>query len=263
MCDVVQNTLAVGEELPQVDMDHLHPPLKMLEIVSHWVEAFPTFLFPAQLLDQHITPKLPLINSSSSYQSLDFYSSHSPLVGLIQWCVISPLMIGLNLYGQKPHKGDPKSPSLKSPGIITDPFNNDNQSELLRKSPQPKDITVLMADLHANLLSLLLSGMYQPPPMQLIGKHGHLLSGNDMRDVVAALLGFKEKLLSSNEHSRAVLSSLGSWLEESVERLAQFLQILLSTGLLSMKQGMHYAVHTKYIIMSVWVIFNCHCTMQT
>lgn len=218
-------------------MDQLHPPLKMLQIVSHWVEEYPTFLFPAPLLDQHIMPKLPLLNSANSnYQSLDFYSSRSPLVGLIQWCVVSPLTMGLNLYGQqKSRKGDPKSPSLKSPGIITDPFNY--HPEVSSKSSQPKDFTTLMADLHANLLSLLLSGLYQPP-IQLMGKHGHLLTGNDMRDIISALLGIKEKLSSSSEQSRALLSSLDSWMDESVERLAQFLQILLSTGLLSMKQGM-------------------------
>lgn len=217
-------------------MDHLHPPLKMLQIVSHWVETYPMFLFPAPLLDQHIVPKLPLLNSSNSnYQILDFCSSRLPLVGLIQWCVISPLTMGLNLYGQqKSRKGDPKSPSLKSPGIITDPFNY--HPEEPNKSSQPKDFTTLMADLHANLLSLLLSGLYQPP-IQLMGKHGQLLTGNDVSDVVSALVGFKEKLSSSSEQSKAVLSSLGSWMDESVERLAQFLQSLLSTGLLSMKQG--------------------------
>ena len=221
-------------------MDHLHPPLKMLQIVSHWVEAYPAFLFPAPLLDQHIMPKLPLLNSSNSnYQSLDFYSSRLPLVGLIQWCVVSPLTMGFNLYGQqqKSRKGDPKSPSsLKSPGIVTDPFNY-HPEESSSKSSQPKDFTALMADLHANLLSLLLSGPYQPPPLQLMGKHGHLLTGNDMRDIVSALLGFKEKLSLSSEQSRTVHSSLGSWMDESVERLAQFLQILLSSGLLAMKQG--------------------------
>ena len=218
-------------------MDHLHPPLKILQIVSHWVEAYPTFLFPPPLLDQHIIPKLPLLNSANSnYQSLDFYSSRSPLVGLIQWCVISPLTMGLNLYGQqKPRKGDPRSPSLKSPGIITDPFNY-HPDVVASKSSHPKDFTTLMADLHANLLSLLLSGLYQPP-MQLMGKRGHILTGNDVRDIVSALLGFKEKLSSSSEQSRTVLSSLGSWMDESVERLAQFLQILLSTRLLSIKQG--------------------------
>ena len=58
-----------------------------------------------------------------------------------------------------------------------------------------------------------------------------------MRDIVSALLGFKEKLLLSSEQSRTMHSSLGSWMDESVERLAQFLQILLSSGLLAMKQG--------------------------
>ena len=219
-------------------MDHLHPPLKMLQIVSHWVEAYPNFLFPPPLLDQHVIPKLPLLNSANSnYQSLDFYSSISPLVGLIQWCVISPLTTGLNLYGQqKPRKGDPRSPSLKSPGIITDPFNYHPEEVVASKSSHPKDFTTLMADLHANLLSLLLSGLYQPP-IQLMGKRGHILTGNDVRDIVSALLGFKEKLSSSSEQSRTVLSSLGSLMDESVERLAQFLQILLSTRLLSIKQG--------------------------
>ena len=206
----------------------------MLQILSHWVENYPSFLFPAQLLDQHSTPKLPLINSNSSIQSLDFYSSRSPLVGLIQWCVISPLATGLNLYSQKSQKGGViKSPSLKSPNVV-DPFN---QQELSSKMSEPKDAATLMADLHANLLSLLLSSLQQLPP-HLAGKHGHLLTGNDMKSVLSALLGFKQKV-SATEHSRAVLSSLGSWMEESVERLAQFLQILLSTGLLSMKQGVY------------------------
>ena len=243
-----------GEALPQVDVDHLNPPLKMLEIVSHWVETYPTFLFPAQLLDQHATPKLPLLNSNSNHQSLDFYSSHSPLIGLIQWCVISPLTTGLNLYGQKSRKGDSKSPSLKSPGIITDPFSNPPTELSSKSSSEPKDATTMMADLHANLLSLLLSGTYQLP-IQLVGKHGHLLTGSDMRGVVSLLLGFKEKLASSSENSRTVMSSLESWLDESIERLAQFLQILLSTGLLSVKQGIECRTCTNCICL-IWRHFR-------
>ena len=216
-------------------MDHLHPPLKMLQIVCHWVEVYPSFLFPTQLLEQHNAPKLPLINSNSSSQALDFYSSRSPIVGLIQWCVITPLTAALNLYGQKPHL---KSPTLKSP---KSPFNN--QQGLSNKlSNQTKDAATLIAEIHANLLSLLLSGLQQPL-VQLTGKHTHLISNADMKDVVSALLGFREKL-SSLEQARGVSPSLlGSWMEESVERLAQFTQILLSAGLVSMKYGKSHFHH--------------------
>lgn len=236
--------IAVGDVKPsdsKVDRDHLHPPLNMLQTVSHWVETYPSFLFPGQLLDQHSTPKLPLINSSSSFQSLDFYSSRSPLVGLIQWCVITPLTSSLDLYGQqKSHKDDLKSPALKPPEASIDPVNVNSQRELSNKSSKAammKDVSLLVADLHANLLSLLLS-VSQQPPLQLTGMHGQLITGNDMRDVVSALMGFKQKL-SSLELSRTASSSIGSSLEESVERLAQFVQILLFTGLLSMKQGIY------------------------
>ena len=237
----------------EVDRDHLHPPLKMLQTVSHWVETYPSFLFPGQLLDQHSTPKLPLINSSSNFQSLDFYSSRSPLVGLIQWCVITPLTSSLDLYGQqKLHKDNLKSPALKSPEAFTDLVNVNSQREPSNKSSKAattKDVSMLVADLHANLLSLLLSGSQQPPPLQLTGMHGQLITGNDMRDIVSALTGFKQKL-SSLELPRTATSSIGSLLEESVERLAQFVQILLFTGLLSMKQG------------TCMMLWTCMCTQK-
>lgn len=228
----------VGEEPPEVSGDNLHPPLKMLQIVSHWVESCPSYLFPGQLLDQHNTTKLPLINSNSSYQSLDFYSSRSPLVGLIQWCIITPLTAALNLYGQKSHKDELlQSPRLKSPDFAFDPFNNstNNRTDQMaaKTVKSTRDVGSMVANLHAKLLSLILSG---PLPQLTGGKHSHLISGDDMRTVVSTLLSYKQKLLSV-ELSRTVMSSLVSWTEESVERLAQFLQILLSTSLLSMKHG--------------------------
>ena len=237
----------------------------MLQTVSHWVETYPSFLFPGQLLDQPSTPKLPLINSNSSFQSLDFYSSRSPLVGLIQWCVITPLTSTLNYYGQS-RKDDLiksptlKSPTFKSPEASTDPVSNvTNRQELSNRSPKPmtKDVSMLVADLHANLLSLLLSESQQPP-LQLTSKHGQLITGNDIRDVVSALTGFKQKLLSL-ELSRMAMSTIESWLEESVERLAQFLQILLFTGLLSMKQGMSLCMLTDcfHSILSCVLVHAC------
>ena len=247
---------AVDDDLPpEVNKDHLHPPLKMLHIVSHWVESCPLFLFPSQLLDQHNIPKLPLINSNSSIQSLDFYSSRLPLVGLIQWCIITPLSAALNIYGQKSHKDELKSPSLKSPQVTLDPFNISTNDclEVSNVSPQPpKDVATLVSNLHANLLSLLLSGLQQSPH-QLSGKHGPLVTVDDVRTIVSTLVSYREKV-SSGELSRAATSSLGCWMDESVERLAQFLQILLSTGLLSMKQGksvisckdvLHYTIYIK------------------
>ena len=225
------STRPVGEDRPpEVDIAHLHPPLKMLQIISHWIEVYPSFLFPSQLLDQHNTPKLPLINSNSSSQALDFYSSRSPIVGLIQWCVVSPLTASLNLYGQK---SNVKSPTLKSP---KDPFNN-QQGLLGSKATNQttKVAATMVAEIHANLLSLLLSGLQQPL-VQLTGNHSHLVTTSDVDNIVSALTGFREKL-STMDHSKGVATSLGSGMEESVERFAQFLQILLSTGLLSMSYG--------------------------
>lgn len=178
-------------------------------------------------MDQHTTTKLPLINSTSSHQQLDFYFSGSPLLGLIQWCTITPLTAGLNLYGKTSFKEDMKSPILKSPTV--------KMTLLTKSSSESKDASILLAEIHANLLSSILCGLQQTP-LQLTGKHSYLLNGNDLKSVASVLIDLKQKLLKS-ELTKSAVSAVTSWMEESVERLAQYLQVLLSTGLLSIKQG--------------------------
>ena len=110
------------------------------------------------------------------------------------------------------------------------------------------DMASLVAHLHASLLSVILSNSQS-------FQHGSLTSDH-IAVVVAALLGFschqpqqlvkRKRERKTGRREEAEDDSEGrEGLKESVERLAQFLQISLSAGLLDLSPGIYIIIHTQ------------------
>ena len=208
----------------------------MLQIVSHWLANCPALLSPPSLLSKELSD-LPLVHSHDS----DFHSKfpdlkptlQSLLPGLMQWCVLAPLCLE--------EKGPKNSSSLQRDTLNkldkvskrASEFVNGVQALSLdagslrtgeREHTGDLDMQPLIASLHADLLSGILS-LTKPLPCQL--------SGDDVAMLVANLLKYyTQKKLS-------VGGELVDKMEECVERLAQLLQISLSSGLLMLGAGVH------------------------
>lgn len=95
------------------------------------------------------------------------------------------------------------------------------------------DFQTLIAKLHANLLSVILSDSQSFPRETLTSDH--------VAVTVAALLGLSNykptQLKKRGKGEEREDRDENKGLDESVERLAQFLQISLSTGLLALSSG--------------------------
>ncbi len=160
------------------------------------METGPEFLFPPQLLDKQ--PEQLSLHSQRTKPS----PSPSLLAGLIQWCVLAPLV--------------PKTKAERK----TEMENNCAKEELTTSL----DFDSLMAKLHADLLSVVLSHSKSFRP--------HSLTSDSVAVIVAALLGFNQQRCV-----REGSAGMGVRMNEAVERLSQFLQISLSTGILVLKPG--------------------------
>ena len=181
------------------------------------------------------------------------------MTGLIQWCILTPLVtakqtsepsrrkssISAKKFA-KDHLPSPKVNALKN-GVSVEEKQGSKA-----KNP-PMEMSAIVTKLHADLLSLIHSHS------QLLGYKS--VSGDDVAVVVAALLGLRNKLSKSGgggggggrqqdgtgrkrDGGRMAAATGGGGggggvprMEESVERLAQFLQISMSSGLLALKQG--------------------------
>ncbi len=185
-----------------MDPAHLNPPTKLLEILTHWLETSPEFLFPPQLLSK------PLEQLSIHTQRPKPLPSPTLLAGLIQWCVLAPLA---------PRHQLPRGTTADHNGTITDAQIKGGTGE----HQNCIDFESLMAKLHADLLSVVLSHSKS--------FHVHSLTSDNVAMIVAALLGFNRQLRGRE--------SGGGRMNEAVERLSQFLQICLSTGILVLKPG--------------------------
>ena len=141
----------------------------------------------------------------------------------MQWCVLAPLC---------PDATGPKKPlrgSLNKLGNNDSEFANGVNVLSLEVSTKEKEQTkdvdtqTLVASLHADLLSGILS-LSKPLPCQL--------SGDEVAVLVANLLKYytQRKMTDGRE--------LVEEMDECVERLAQLLQISLSSGLLMLGSGM-------------------------
>lgn len=265
---LVGSAISSGSNL---DSTYLNPPIRILQIISHWVSTFPDLLSSEQLLDKDIY-QLPIINSKIP----DFHSSFetgqpdaststmkSLLPGLIQWCVLAPLSpVATKCLSNGDLKNRPgfeknmkqslkdelvtrhhtdNEDTLKAIGglslMATDEKDRHATSEnMMRPDTQggsKEDTHSILASLHADLLSNILS-LSKPLTCQL--------SGDDIALVVAALLGYYSQRMQQGKEAEAKLgggerSSLSGKMDDCVERLAQILQICLSSGLINLRPG--------------------------
>lgn len=209
----------VGSVTQEVDSTHLYPPIRMLEIVSHWVETLPEFLFPTKLLEKW--SELPMLRSKQLTPH-----SKSPLPGLMQWCVLAPLVPKDQLLCC----GSAKDSQKLNKMLVTS--NSDTALGCNRStetsSKREDKFGSLMAKLHANILSVVLSHS------QSFGYRS--LSSDDIAVVMATLLAFSQQL-SQSRRGTGDGGDVSGRMTESVERLAQFLQIMLSCGILALTAG--------------------------
>lgn len=196
----------------------------------------PQFLYAARLIDKKTD--LPSFHSASKSPRP---SPASPLAGLMQWCVLEPCdshtkdTTGDQSEGaQKDSKLHEASKSVVSVSTPTEEQKQSTTNESTKQEDKTVDFKTLIARLHANLLSVILSDSQSFPHETLTSDHVAM--------TVAALLGL------SNHHPTQLKrrgkageeekpQERNQDLDESVERLAQFLQISLSTGLLALSTG--------------------------
>ena len=235
-----------------MDSAHLQPPEKLLGIVSNWIENTPRFLYVARLLDK--TDLLPFHAASKAPQPPP---ASSPLAGLMQWCVLAPCHHlkhspgGLNQVstmraaenGSKLLSEVPKSvvpsPTKESVGDAKEDERNGSKG----LGDRVLNIQSLIAKLHANLLSVILSDSQLFPHDTLTSDHvamtvAALLRLSNHQPLVAQIKKKAGKAVPPEENDRGE-DEENPELNESVERLAQFLQISLSTGLLALSAGIY------------------------
>ena len=247
---IIMCVFSVGTPVPGVDTENLCPPDKLLSILSHWVEKDPQFLYASRLLE---TTDLISFHGSSAAHSSYSSTGDFPLAGLMRWCVLAPCYHPPD--HSKPHQNSlretPVELLLEKPSenlagkynISGKVFDNKDIKSDSEGKEEAVDFRTQMAKLHANLLSVVLSDSQSFAHDTLTSDH--------IAVTVAALLGL-------SRHQPAHLKRRGKTtaiaaapveeraqgdvekhreLEESVERLAQFLQISLSTGLLNLSPG--------------------------
>ena len=231
--------IVVGTPAPGVDPAHLQPPKQLLVIISNWIDKMPQFLYAARLIDKKTD--LPLLHSASKSSR---QSPVSPLAGLMQWCVLAPCDSRTKDIASDLSEGALKDSKLHeaSKSVVAASTPTEQKQSTVKESVQStmqEDETVnfktLIAKLHANLLSVILSDSQSFPHETLTSDHVAM--------TVAALLGLSnhhptqlKRRGKAGEEERA--QERNHDLDESVERLAQFLQISLSTGLLALSTGM-------------------------
>lgn len=237
-----------------MDSACLKPPKKLLAIISNWIEKTPQFLYAARLIDKKTD--LPLFRGASKTPR----SPASPLAGLMQWCILSPCDHTKHALGEaslrtakdsKPREAIDSVASATTPTCTSEEetvkqsAGNDG-TENVKTKDEAMDFQTLMAKLHANLLSVILSDSQSFPHETLTSDH--------VAVIVAALLGLSNhqptqlKKRGKGEEKKKEDGDRNQDLDESVERLAQLLQISLSTGLLALSSGKHVSVHSLHAI---------------
>ncbi len=237
----------VGKLLPVVASSDINPPIRMLRIVSHWVESSPE-LFSCPHYPEITPTKLPLLHPRTTPSGGTDGSDvppllRSPITGIIQWCVLAPMVNhskvysrttnqsssnsnGTKLVGSNPTGTGQNSTGIKKLTCMATPLsaNSDVGSEESEENFQQ-----ILAQLHAELLSALLSvGHTHSSSSSGGGGITDSLNSDDVARIVAALIAFSQKQ-GGEEGVKGM--------EESVERLAQFLQISLSAKALKLEPG--------------------------
>lgn len=194
------------------------------------MESRPDYLYATPPLNKNIS-ELPLIYSHTLAAAVRSSSpiSRSPLAGIIQWCILTPLASQTD-----------SQDSTQTRTISEHESNNGKYSELKTKTnivlplstlkkDGTEDASSLVAALHASVLSVVLSRSSNTQ------SNYPALSRDDVAVIVAALLGFKQELWSTKMKSDHFVKSR---MDECVERLAQFMQIGLSNGTVDLSAGM-------------------------
>ncbi len=195
-----------------MDSSLLNPPIRMLQIVYHWLSTYPNLLSPPPLLSMEIS-ELPLVHSSSMNFDSEFPKPvlQCLLPGLMQWCVLAPLC--------------PNYPTIAKETESKSNYSKDSDEPMDTSSSKlldNKDMQIILTSLHADLLSSILS-LSKSVTCQM--------SGKEMAVLIANLLGYYSHRKQRGEEE------VTEKMEECVERLAQLLQISLSSGLLNLRSG--------------------------
>lgn len=245
----------VGTPAPAVNSEHLQPSKQLVSIISKWLENKPQFLYAASPIEKTDLLSFHGANKSTHQAA----PAVSPLAGLMQWCVLAPC------HHTKPPSerednatgtAEKTSTQYQTLNTVAYPSSTGEKNASLMESSREEEggneqggkvddkemnFQMLVAKLHANLLSVILSDSQLFP-------HGTLTSDH-VAVTVAALLGLsKHTTLAQRKKRGKMMASAAEEtgdrdrekskdLEESVERLAQFLQISLSTGLLALSAG--------------------------
>ncbi len=192
-----------------MDSSQPNPRIRILQIVYHWLSTYPTYslrlLFSAR--------RFPNFSNSINFDSkFPKPVLQCLLPGLMQWCVLAPLCPNYSTIAKKT-----ESKSNYSKDSRDEPMDTSSL-----KSLDDKDIQMILTSLHADLLSSILS-LSKPVTCQM--------SGKEMAVLIANLLGYYSNRKQRGEEEMA------EKMEECVERLAQLLQISLSSGLLNLRPG--------------------------
>lgn len=186
----------------------LCPPIKLLQLVTHWMTTSPEFITAPPVFTEMKDKGLVLLRS----QLPQLGRGPSPLKGLAQWCIVEPLLptsVMLTLKGNR---------STSTSKTEDDTVTSDSKQHEFRS---------LTSRLHADLLTTL-----TVLPKGVIRE---LFSTDELVVLVASLLDFGQHVQtlsqppSSEGHQKAM--------EAAMDRLAQLLQIGLSTGAIVLQPG--------------------------
>ena len=248
----------MGPPVAGTNLSNLQPPVRLLRLIAHWVEVAPDFLYAARLIDR----KLDIPSFHPANKGSRSPPPSAPLAGLMQWCILAPCS----------HSTVAPEDTVNSVKAVD--MDTSEDAVLTHKHTEKKgqngegggggggggggegeggesDMATLVAHLHASLLSVILSNSKSFQRGSLTSDH--------IAVVVAALLGFschqpqqlvkkKRERKTGREGRREEVegeedSEGREGLKESVERLAQFLQISLSAGLLDLSPGIYIYIH--------------------
>ena len=232
----------------------------MLQVVLQWVESNPDLFCSPQHPD---LLNLPLLHSEAKAISPTAGPLRSAIAGMIQWCILAPMVNQTHLYGagesSSAKTNSAPTEATKSAAKTAKTGSNSTVSDSSNSVLVEGDFHSLMARLHAEVLSSLLSvsHTHSLTAQSRSGSSVPLssLSSDDVTMVVAALLGFSRRADTMGggavrkgeglkcerrkmEDLMVVEGGSGDGeMEESVERFAQFLQISMSTKTLQLKPG--------------------------
>ena len=173
----------------------------------------------------------------------------------MRWCILAPCYHAPKNKDRKEVKMGPELESVEWQGLPTARREvvSSSEKEVESVGEKETDFQALISKLHANILSVVLSDSQSFPRESLVSDH--------VAVTVAALLGLSQHqptqlrkrgrtpVAAATERDDGDGAGGGEKnreLEESVERLAQFLQISLSTGLLVLSSGK--SNHSRVVI---------------